>query len=140
MMNRLLVRLLAPSLLFVAGCTTPRDGAFALEGSIDSKVIQLDGWLDTHGELRLFVSEEAMEKKSEYPYCISGISWNHTAERYSKFNKRHIRVHATTWDFGSLPNESDYELARKVLGNSIITNWCYGPKVLLVSKIEALND
>lgn len=125
----------------VGSCSTTQTPlhSFSIEGHVQSEKVVLTGWLGTKGELRLFASERAMHEDAKYPQCISGVSMNHSSQKFSQWNKKHVRLEATIWDYDTLPFESDYELARKVLGNSIITNWCWGPKVLLVSKVEALS-
>ena len=77
-----------------------------------------------------------MKEDAEYPYCVSGVSVNHSRNRFIEYDKKLVRVYATVWEYSSLPNEANYELARKILGNSIITNWCRGPKVLLIDRVE----
>jgi hypothetical protein len=123
----------------LAACVTTDDiPVRTYEGKLSYGTVELTGWLDTRGELRLFSSRNAMEEDAEYPQCVSGVSQNHSSKKFVRFSKRHVRVRASVWDFDTLPNEADYELARKVLGNSIITNWCRGPKVLLIENVEAI--
>ena len=130
-------RAISVALFFVAACATPIEPTPAtFTGRLETQIVELEGWLDTRGELRLFVSKTAMERDEEYPQCVSGISENHSSKKFSSFDRKRVRVNATVWDYESLPNESDYELARKVLANSIITNWCKSPKVLLVTQVR----
>ena len=41
-------------------------------------------------------------------------------------------------DYESLPKESEYELARKLLDGKIVINWCFGEKVLLAESIRRM--
>lgn len=100
--------------------------------------VELKGWLTTRGEFRLFVSKNAMRRKARYPECVSGVMEGHRAASFQKLQGKHVTVIGTVWDYESLPEEQAPVVARKKLGNSIITNWCFGPKVLLVDRIDEL--
>ena len=97
----------------------------------------LTGWLDTKGELRLFTSQAAMIAQSKYPHCVSGVMRENATQHWRALRVRRVRVQGTAYDFNTLPLEIEgYPLARHVLGGAIITNWCFGPRVILVDRIE----
>jgi hypothetical protein len=126
--------------IFVAGCVAPHETKARnfQQQLVNARQVKLTGWLTTLGEFKLFSSKNAMRRKAKYPECISGVMANEPSSSFKKLNGRHVRVTATVWKFNSLPKESDYELARRVLSNSIITNWCFGDDVLLIERIEEL--
>lgn len=83
----------------------------------------------------LFVSPRAMQAKLRYPDCISGVMKDQGSQNLSRFDGRKVTVSGQLFSYKSLDDEDAPLLQRKILGNSVIPNFCFGENVLLIEHI-----
>lgn len=84
----------------------------------------------------LFANREAMQTRSRFPDCISGVFKDQATQQLSQFNGKRVIVTGQLFRYESLDDEDAPLLQRKVLAGSVIPNFCLGDNVLLISQIE----
>jgi hypothetical protein len=97
--------------------------------------VQLTGWARLRGELIIYADRNSMEKQLKYPRCVSGVFSNQSKRKLSSYDGRDVNVSGTLVRYANLQNEDNSVLPRKVLFGSIIPNFCFGDKVLLIKNI-----
>ena len=126
--------------IFACSCVS-HDRALpaTFEGQLATDSATLVGWLDTRGELRLFATKSAMKSQARFPYCVSGIMKNLPARDLRIYDGQLVMAQGKVFQFSKLPKEvQGYPLARHILGGAIITNWCFGDRVMLFDSIKKL--
>jgi hypothetical protein len=98
--------------------------------------VAITGWAHVRGEVMLFASAEDMRAKSKYPECISGVFSDHYAMDLAKFEGKKVSISGSLRKYESLAYEARSVLPRKMLEGSVISNFCFGENVLLISSIR----
>jgi len=101
-----------------------------------SGTVQLTGWAKLYGELNIYSDRDSFDRKLRFPNCISGVFRNQDKRDLSAYDGKQITVTGELFRYSDLPDEDRPVVPRKILGNSVIPNWCYGPNVLLIKTIK----
>jgi hypothetical protein len=103
--------------------------------------VQLEGWAKLHGEFEIYSDRESFDKELKFPNCISGV-FSDQAERrnLSEYEGKRIAVTGELFRYADLPDEDRPVVPRKLLGDSVIPNWCYGSNVLLIKAIKLVSQ
>lgn len=97
--------------------------------------VNLTGWLRLRGEVMLFVNQEAMHSNLRYPYCISGVFPDQAERNISYFDGKKVIIYGELFKYESLDSEDASILQRKLLAGSVVPNFCFGERVILIHKI-----
>jgi hypothetical protein len=101
--------------------------------------VQLTGWARLAGEFIIYSDTESMNQKLKFPHCISGVfSDQYGRKDRSEHNGHLVTVTGTLFKYSDLPEEDRPAIPRKVLGDSVVPNWCFGPNVLLIKSMKNL--
>lgn len=84
----------------------------------------------------LFRSREAMMRHQRFPNCISGVPSQTANVAMATINERRVVVSGYLVDYNSLAYEDQSPLPRRDIGRSVIPNFCFGSKVLLISRVR----
>ena len=98
--------------------------------------IKLTGWAKLSGELLIYSGRESLDGASKFPNCISGVFSNQYGRDLSAYSGKRVTVTAKLFSFSDLPDEDRPAIPRKMLADSVITNWCFGQNVLLLKSIK----
>ena len=130
-MRRLLLLLGASALL---SCAQP---SFLLAGTSSQGVTTLRGWARVRGELDLFKTR-APKGAPAAGNCISGVFEHHRPELIKRFDGKYVEVTGKLYEYESLPFEETPILPRRMLGDSVIPNFCFGDHVIAIKKVREL--
>ena len=101
--------------------------------------VQLTGWVRLAGEFVVYSDAESMNQKLKFPHCISGVfSDQYDRKDLSEYNGHLVTVTGRLFKYSDLPDEDRPVLPRKMLGDSVVPNWCFGPNVLLINSMKNL--
>lgn len=98
--------------------------------------VTLIGWMQLKGEVMLYADQKSMKNEVKYPNCISGVSENHDPDTFTRFDSKKVKINGIIFSYAELQDEGTPILARKVLANSVIPNFCFGETVLLIKDIS----
>ena len=98
--------------------------------------VELTGWLQVRGEVMLFNSRAAMEAKSRYPNCISGVFASQSSHDLSSLEGKRVVLKGRLFKFKYLSEEDTPILPRKVMEGSVIPNFCFGENVVLIRSLK----
>lgn len=129
-MEKILIALLSCA---VAGCST------AAFGQPYKDNVTLTGWASIRGEVLLYDSKEAMIAR-DHSRCISAVFDHQQPDRLTKFESKKVVLSGWEVEYRLLPNEDAPILQRKILGHSIIPNFCLKEKVVLISSMRILKQ
>ncbi|GJL94851.1 MAG: hypothetical protein DHS20C05_12560 [Hyphococcus sp.] len=104
-----------------------------------SGTITLEGWAKVAGEIVIYKDIEALKNDSEFPACISGVFRNHYLKDHSAFDGKRVIVIGKLLKHDSLGFESS-PIPRRILEGSVVSNWCYGENVLLLTSVKLMSD
>lgn len=129
-------------LVVLSGCTVASVGSRmqSFESFHEGEEVSLSGWMRVRGEVMLYTDEHAMRERARYPECISGVFSEPTTYTIRHLEGQHVEVTGVVYRYQDLPRENTPVIPRKVLGNSIISNFCFGDWVILVERVEAIPD
>ena len=102
--------------------------------------VQLTGWAKLKGELMIYSDRESLDTASKFPHCISGVFSNQAERNLSAYDGKRVRITGMLYVYGDLPDEQRPLLQRKMLGNSVIPNFCFGTNVILIKTIGLVSD
>ena len=146
----------------IVGCTTAENPNSQFTDAVQNLgPVKLTGWAHWTFEIQLFVDRAAMRHGTDmygdaeqghanlvdntgfivsdntFPRCISGVfPGKINMYDYRKFDGRKVTAIGKIVDYRSLPDEDRPLIPRKVLEDQIIYNFCWGPNVLLLEKVE----
>ena len=147
---------------FVASCTTAEHSNSQFTDAVQKLgPVQLTGWAHWNGEIELFIDKAAMRRgnsmfysteeghanllddtgfivsNNTFPRCISGVfPGKINMYSYRKFDGRKVIATGKIAHYNSLPDDDRPLAPRKRLEGQVIENFCWGPNVLLLEKIE----
>lgn len=98
--------------------------------------VQLTGWMLVHGEVLIYSDLQHLRRRSKSPYCISGVFENHDPSKIAKFDGQKVLIVGSLFNFNSLLAEESPVIPRKILGGSVIPNFCHGERVVLIDSIK----
>jgi hypothetical protein len=108
--------------------------------------VELTGWVRLFGEVVLYPEAEAMQKEAnaqatEFPLCVSGVfpDQEERIDSLKQFDKRKVIIKGEVVDFYSLRAERGF-LPRKMIGDSVVINNCFGKNVLRIESMEFARD
>ena len=122
-------------LLLLTSCSYPA-GRLTYGVLRENEHVEMSGWLAVNGEYELYSTKDALRDRLKFPHCVSGVMGNHHPEEISRYSGKLVKITGIVKDFESLPLESDYPLARKIVNGTVVVNNCFGPVVLLIERIE----
>jgi hypothetical protein len=102
--------------------------------------IQLTGWAKLRGELMIYPDRESMDAALRYPKCISGVFNDQADTKLSEYDGKLVKITGVLYKYSDLTNEQRPLLQRKMLGNSVVPNFCFGSNVLLIKTISLVSD
>lgn len=112
---------------------SPADFAVQVKGS---GPVRITGWARLRGEIMVFPSRQAMQQKSRYPACVSGVFQDQASRELAQYDGKKVIITGDLVRFDTLTDEDAPLLRRKVLAGSVIPNFCFGENVLLIRSIE----
>lgn len=136
------VRLTAVTVCVLATCFMTNEAVsatFAAKIS-GSGAVSLTGWAKLRGEFMIYRDRESMARDLKYPYCISGVFRNQAQMKLSEYDGKLVTVSGVLYRYSDLPGEQRPLLQRKLLGRSVIPNFCFGTNVLLIKTIKVISD
>lgn len=133
-----LLLLIAIFLLCSSSCTSNRTITYppTFDDFIEGQSVLLNGWLKVRGEVMLYVSEEAMQAGRTSPDCISGALPGQSASTVAYLEGQRVIVAGRVVSYYGLPQEPTTIIPRRILNNSIISNFCLGGWVIAVDSIN----
>jgi hypothetical protein len=133
------VFLLLTACAFMTSCMSnkPQDSnAFFAHAVLGSGKVSLTGWTKLSGELELYADRESLDHALRFPNCISGVFSDQYERDLSAYDGKRVRVTGELFSYSDLPEEDRPILQRKMLGDSVIVNMCFGRNVLLIKSIK----
>jgi hypothetical protein len=106
--------------------------AFPAEASISTM-----GWLSHSGEFQLYDSKASMQSRGQFPTCVSGVFPRQSRPDLSKFEGRKVEIKGKLVDYERLQLENRI-LPRRILSGSVVSNFCFGPFIILASTIRTV--
>lgn len=135
MVSKLLVSSIALITLGCAHGAGDRTTAFASQLEGDGEV-RLEGWLALRGEVMLYSNKSAMQEARRYPECISGVLEERVQDDPTSWVGKKVVITGLLYNYESLEREARQVIPRRVLDGSIVSNYCFGKKVLLIRSIR----
>jgi hypothetical protein len=130
-----LIRFTLISFLAIAQiCCAPRSSNVYTQSGHS---VYLDGWVKIKGEVMLYENRAAMLAR-DHSRCISGVYYRQKPGKLMQFDGKHVRVFGERYTYATLPNEQTDILPRKVLGASVIPNFCMKDDVILIGNISII--
>jgi len=98
--------------------------------------IELDVWIEYHGELELYNSRKARDLNLVFPYCISaGLGPNLSNIDASDLDNKRASVRGTLLKYES-PKDEPYTISTStVIDGMFFKNWCFSPYVLRIEEL-----
>lgn len=113
--------------------TYAQEKAQSIRGSED---IRLVGWARLKGEFEIFERRPNTAVDPRDTTCISGSFPEQSNRAFQQFDGRKVSVIGRLLNYRDLPDEPRILIPRKMLGQALISNWCYGDKILLIKSME----
>ena len=120
-------------------CSSPKPSTTGLgfvEQLSQSGKVQLTGWMRVSGEALIYETQDRMQSRAKYPYCVSGVFERHDPSKIAPYDGLRVIVVGTLFEFDSLKDDDSPVIPRKMLGGSVIANFCDGSKVLLMETVQ----
>lgn len=133
--------LLWPVMAALLGCVGP--------AANNSKQQQFSGWMMFRGELMLFPTWRDYATGADpnrrttcsrdgscvtHMNCISGVFAGETPPNMRAHDGERVKVTGQLVSYRNLP-EVDPPLPRKVLAHKVVSNFCFGDKVMLITSV-----
>ena len=99
---------------------------------------ELTGWIKVGGEVQFFHSREAMELDLRYPYCVTGIVPDELRETTTRLRGRQVAIQFDLYEYDLLDTGSLSWSTRRYVGNTPISNWCFGDFVFVLRGIKPI--
>lgn len=80
-----------------------------------------------------------MVAKLRHPMCISGISVRISRESLAEYEGKKVRIAGQLIGYNSLPYEDRAVLPRRMLADQVISNFCFGQRVMLIDTIDVVD-
>jgi hypothetical protein len=126
--------------VFMAACVSgqSKDPNASFVGKVSgSGAVHLTGWVRLAGEFILYSDIESMNQRLRFPHCISGVfNDQYDRKNLAEYNGHFVTVTGTLFKYSDLPDEDRPAIPRKMLGDSVVPNWCFGPNVLLIKSMK----
>lgn len=124
--------------LSVAACSYHQDNIHPrFEDAVEGiGLVEISGWANLSGEVKIYSDKAAMLDGSKYPKCISGVFKDHEHKNLKPFEGRRVRIVGTIFRYHDLPEEKNTLLPRKMLDGTVIPNFCFGKNVILLKSIQ----
>lgn len=114
----------------------PRDSNDSFVKKVQaSGTVRLTGWANLSGELEICRDRGSFKAALRFPTCISGVFSDQYKRDLSVYDGKKITVTGDLFRYSDLPDENRPILPRKMLGDSVIVNMCFGRNVLLIKSI-----
>src|SRR6185312_7470125 len=132
------VRLMSVITCVLAICFMTHEALSATFAEIISRkgTVSLTGWSKLRGELMIYRDHESMSRDLKFPHCISGVFPHQAKMKLSEYDGKLVTVTGVLYKYSDLPDEQRPLLQRKVLGDSVVPNFCFGTNVLLIETIK----
>lgn len=115
----------------------PRDSDASFVKKVEARgTVRLTGWAKLSGELEIYRDRESLQGALRFPNCISGIFSDQYVRKLSVYDGKQITVTGELFSYLDLPDEDRPMIPRKILGDSVIVNMCFGRNVLLIKSIK----
>ena len=115
----------------------PRDSNVSFVETVEaSGTIRLTGWAKLSGELEIYRDRGSLKAGLRFPNCISGVFSDQYEKDLSQYGGKLITVTGDLFRYSDLPDEDRPIIPRKMLGDSVIVNMCFGRNVLLIKSIK----
>jgi len=99
--------------------------------------VKFTGWAKLSGEFIIYEDAESMSHFAKFPHCISGVfSDQYEIKDRSAYDGKFVTVTGKLFEYSQLPEDDSLGLPRKMLGGSVITNFCFGSNVLLIKTMK----
>ena len=129
-------------IFLVAGCAT--DGinewsipSLAVRELHAGQEVELEGWVEHHGELIVFDSKAAQDHHLVFPYCISaGLSSELHNWNPSDLHRQTVKVRGTLLSFDRTKRKDGTIKTASVIEGIYFKNFCFGPYVLRIDEIS----
>jgi hypothetical protein len=136
--RRVLYMLAASALMSSCISNESRDSDVSFVKKVEaSGTVRLTGWAKLSGELEIYRDRESLKGALRFPNCISGVFSDQYIRNLSVYDGKQITVTGELFTYLDLPDEDRPIIPRKILGDSVIVNMCFGRNVLLIKSIKA---
>jgi hypothetical protein len=102
--------------------------------------VQITGWAKLQGELMIYSDRKSMDTALKFPHCISGVFNNQAEMNLSEYDGKRVSITGILYEYSNLSDENRPLLQRKMLGHSVVPNFCFGLNVLLIKTITLASD
>jgi len=98
--------------------------------------VRFVAWARVKGEIMLFPNKESMLNRAYFPRCISGLMMNDNNKDLIKYDRKKLIITGIVVEFMDLKLDSTLSFfPRRLIGNTIIPDFCQGSKVIIIEKI-----
>lgn len=132
---------LLPTLALLFGCAASDRNLVPSASTHDLRDQRFVGWFGWAGEFLLYDDPESLRLQKKAPHCTSGVFLHQYTRKLRQYEGKKVEIIGSLHRFSELPWEGPpgTVLNRRVLGDSVIPNFCYGSEVLLAKSIRPLS-
>lgn len=99
--------------------------------------MKITGWIKLSGEFLIYEDVDALSENAKFPHCISGLfAGQYERNDRSTYDGKKVTVMGELVNYAQLPEEDSPFVARKVLGDSVISNFCLGSNVVFIKSMK----
>jgi hypothetical protein len=140
-----LIRVITSMTLFciISACTRNRQDFLPVSLDSGEENRRFVGWAETAGEIDLYQTKSDARFKRKFPYCVSGIISRHINTDLAAYSGKKVELFGRLYTFDDLEDEVGPRaefLPRKILDGSVISNFCLGSHVILISSIRIISQ